>query len=204
MEGPSVYQGAADMASPRPARRPRADAVRNREALIDAAKAAFTEAGPDVSLEEIARRAGVGIGTLYRHFPTRDAVIEAVYRRDVDQLADAAAGLLARHAPLEAMRLWLELSIDYLNTKKLIAPALGTFRGDSAALMAHSGSRLVETIARLLEAAQASGAVRADIRPGDLVQALAGIAYNTSAPGWCESARRLIGIIIAGIKSPAA
>ncbi|MFT3809907.1 MAG: helix-turn-helix domain-containing protein [Micropepsaceae bacterium] len=185
-----------------PARRPRADAVRNREALIDAAKAAFSQSGPDVSLEEIARRADVGIGTLYRHFPTRDAVIEAVYRREVDQLGDAATALLKSHAPLDAMRRWLALSIDYLDTKKLIAPALGTLTGGGgAALMAHSGSRLVGAVTELLKAAQKAGAVRADVRANDLVQGFAGIAYNTAAPGWRASAERLVDIIIAGIRT---
>lgn len=182
-------------------RRPRADALRNREALIDAAKAAFTETGPEVSLEEIARRADLGIGTLYRHFPTRDAVIEAVYRREVDQLGDAASALLRNHAPLDAMRRWLTLSIDYLDTKKLIAPALGTLSGGSAALMAHSGSRLVAAVTELLQAAQRAGAVRADVHVNDLVQAFAGIAYNTGAPGWRTSAERLVDIIIAGIRA---
>src|ERR1700744_4572428 len=106
------------------ARKPRADAQRNRERLIDAAKAAFTETGPDVSLEEIARRAEVGIGTLYRHFPTRDAVGEAGYRRELEQLVQAAEGLLAEGTPLEALRAWLRLSVDYLATKRVIAPAL--------------------------------------------------------------------------------
>ncbi len=188
------------MSAKAPPRRPRADALRNREALIDAAKAAFTEAGPEVSLEEIARRADVGIGTLYRHFPTRDAVIEAVYRREVDQLSDAASALLKAHPPLDAMRRWLNLSIDYLATKKLIAPALGTLSG-GAALMAHSGSRLVGAVSALLEAAQRAGAVRADVRAADLVQAFAGIAYNTGAPGWRDSAERHADIIIAGIRT---
>ena len=190
------------MTAPPPARRPRADALRNREALIDAAKAAFTETGPEVSLEEIARRADVGIGTLYRHFPTRDAVIEAVYRREVDQLANAATALLKNHAPLDAFRRWLKLSIDYLDTKKLIAPALGTLSGGGgAALMAHSGSRLVAAVTELLEAGQKAGAVRTGVQVNDLVQAFGGIAYNSGAPGWRDSAERLADIIIAGIKA---
>ena len=184
-----------------PARRPRADALRNREALIDAAKAAFAETGPEVSLEEIARRADVGIGTLYRHFPTRDAVIEAVYRREVDQLADAATALLKEHAPLDAFRRWLKLSIAYLDTKKLIAPALGTLSGGSAALMAHSGSRLIGAVTELPEAGRKAGTVRADVQVNDLIQAFGGIAYNSGAPGWRDSAERLADIIIAGIRA---
>src|ERR1700753_1975504 len=91
-------------------RKPRADAQRNRERLIDAAKAAFAEVGADVSLEEIARRAEVGIGPLYRHFPTREAVVEAVYRRELQQLVDAAERLLAEQTPVGALRAWPRLS----------------------------------------------------------------------------------------------
>ena len=104
-----------------PARKPRADGQRNRERLMEAAKAAFAEVGADVSLEEIARRAGVGIGTLYRHFPTRDAIVEAVYRREVEQLADAATRLIGSMPPGEALHEWMRLFVDYIATKKLIA-----------------------------------------------------------------------------------
>jgi AcrR family transcriptional regulator len=115
-------------------RRPRADAVRNRERLMEAAKQAFTEDGPEVSLESIARRAGVGIGTLYRHFPTRDAMVEAVYRHGVAQLTDAANTLLQSHPPGEALDAWLRLFVDYMAAKRVIAPALGALPGGPAAL----------------------------------------------------------------------
>src|SRR5580658_7642845 len=105
------------------ARKPRADAMRNREHLLEIAKLAFADAGADVSLEEIARRAGVGIGTLYRHFPTRGAVVEAVYRREVRQLASAAERLLAEGPPGEALHQWMRLFVDYIATKKVIASA---------------------------------------------------------------------------------
>lgn len=187
-----------------PRRRPRADAQRNREALIDAAKLAFTEIGAEVSLEEIARRAGVGIGTLYRHFPTRDAVIEAVYRREVDQLADAAERLLAERPPLEALAAWMKLSVDYMATKKLIAPALGTLSGGGPALAALSGGRLQAALARLLEAARAAGEIRAEVRMEDMAQAFAAFAHGAAAPGWRERTCRLIDIIVAGLKVPPA
>jgi len=105
-------------------RKPRADSVRNRERLMEAAKAGFADVGPDVSLEDIARRAGVGIGTLYRHFPSRDAIVEAVYRREVQQLADAATRLVETMAPGEALHACMRLFVDYIATKRLIAPAL--------------------------------------------------------------------------------
>jgi AcrR family transcriptional regulator len=185
-------------------RRPRADAQRNRERLIDAAKTAFAELGAEVSLEEIARRADVGIGTLYRHFPTRDAVIEAVYRREVDQLADAAGSLLKDHAPADALARWMKLSVDYMATKKLIAPVLGSFTGGASALFAQSGARLIGALGELLQAARASGDIRADVRDDDIAQAFGGFAYNSATPGWRDSAYRLIDIIVAGIRTPRA
>lgn len=181
-------------------RRPRADAQRNREALIDAAKAAFAEIGAEVSLEEIARRAGVGIGTLYRHFPTRDAVIEAVYRREVDQLADAAGPLMQQLHPVEALSRWMKMSVDYMATKKLIAPVLGSFTGGTSALFAQSGGRLMATLSQLLAAARAADAIRADVRDEDIAQAFGAFAYNSATPGWRDSACRLIDIIVAGIR----
>ncbi len=185
-------------------RRPRADALRNRERLIDAAKAAFAETGPDVSLEEIARQAGVGIGTLYRHFPTRDAIIEGVYRREVDQLAAAATKLLAEVPPAEALERWLRVSVDYLATKKLIVPALNTLTRGTSELVAHSGSNLRGALTLLVERAVASGEIRADVRPSDLLQAMAGFSYGMGEPGWKESANRLIDILMAGLKAGAA
>src|ERR1700678_4136746 len=120
------------------ARKPRADSARNRQLLIDAAKAGFSGVGLDVSLEEIARRAGVGIGTLYRHFPTREAVVEAVYRREVEQLAEAAPLLLESSPPGEALHKWMHLFVDYIATKRMIAPSLGAAAGRTSALYATS------------------------------------------------------------------
>src|SRR5271156_5096064 len=105
-------------------RKPRADSQRNREKLLSVAKDAFAELGPDVALEEIARRAGVGIGTLYRHFPTRDALLSEVYRHAVEQLAETAARLSETRAPVDALRDWMRLFVDYIATKQVIAPAL--------------------------------------------------------------------------------
>ncbi len=113
----TVKRGPKAAGSPR---KPRADARRNRERLLATAKAAFTEVGADVSLDEIARRAGVGIGTLYRHFPTRDALVEAVYRREVEQLAGAATRLLGSLPPGEALYEWMRLFVDYIATKKVV------------------------------------------------------------------------------------
>jgi AcrR family transcriptional regulator len=183
------------------ARKPRADARRNRDGLLEAAKAAFADVGPEASLDEIARRAGVGIGTLYRHFPTRDAIIEAVYRREVQQLADAAPRLIESMAPAEALRAWMRLFIDYIAAKRVIAPALKSLVGGGSALYADSGARINAAIALLVERARASGGIRPDADPADLLRALVGFAYVNAAPDWEASARRLIDLLIDGLRS---
>ncbi len=126
------------------ARKPRADAQRNRDRLLKAAKAAFADAGADVSLDEIARRAGVGIGTFYRHFPSRNAIVEAVYQREVQQLAEAATRLIGSLPPGEALREWMRLFVDYIATKKVIAPVLKSMVGGASELYATSGARTAE------------------------------------------------------------
>ena len=136
-------------------RKPRADALRNQERLIDAAKQAFTEVGPDVSLEEIARRAGVGIGTLYRHFPTREAIVEAVYRREIGQLAEAAQSLLNARRPIDALHDWLKLFVDYMATKRVIAPALASMSGGTSALYERSGLMMRDAVTLLIDKAVA-------------------------------------------------
>jgi AcrR family transcriptional regulator len=182
-------------------RKPRADAQRNRDGLLEAAKAAFGEVGAEASLDEIARRAGVGIGTLYRHFPTREAVVEAVYRREVQQLADAAPRLIESLPPAEALRAWMRLFIDYIAAKKVIAPALKSLVGGGSALYADSGARINEAMGLLVERARASGDIRHSADSADLLRALVGFAYVNSAPDWEASARRLIDLLIDGLRS---
>nr|WP_148213129.1 TetR/AcrR family transcriptional regulator [Methylocella silvestris] len=166
------------------------------------AKAAFADVGVDVGLDEIARRAGVGIGTLYRHFPNRDAIVEAVYRREVQQLADSAASLLQSLSPGEALREWMRLFVDYIATKKVIAPALGSIVGGASELYASSGARITAAMSLLVERAGASGDIRADVDPNDLLRALVGFTYGNAAPGWEASARRLIDILMDGLRPP--
>ena len=181
-------------------RKPRADARRNRDSLLEAAKAAFAEVGAEASLDEIARRAGVGIGTLYRHFPTRDAVVEAVYRREVQQLADAAPRLVETLPPAEALRAWMRLFIDYIAAKKVIAPALKSSVGGGSAVYADSSVRINEAMALLVEGARARGDIRPNADSADLLRALVGFAYVNSAPDWEASARRLIDLLIDGLR----
>jgi len=189
-------------AEERPARKPRADAQRNRERLVDAAKAAFAESGAEVSLEEIARRAGVGIGTLYRHFPTREAVVAAVYQREVQQIADAAKRLLASEAPGEALHEWMRLFVDYIATKKVIVSAFGSIPAGAKGLYPSSGLKLIDGVALLVERARAAGDIRADADPNDILRALIGFTYGAAGAGWEASALRLIDILMDGLRTP--
>lgn len=185
------------------ARKPRADSLRNREQLLEAAKSAFNSVGADVPLEEIARRAGLGIGTLYRHFPTRDALMAAVYRREVEQLSASAEALLAAKPPAEALKAWLHVLVDYMATKRVIAPALQASPGEGSAAYASAGPAIAEAMNRLAAAAVRSGDIRADIGPGDLYRMLIGVSHGYDQPDWEPSARRLIDVLIAGLKPPA-
>src|SRR5580698_9096007 len=180
------------------ARRPRADALRNREHILDVAKAAFTRQGANASLEEIAKLAGVGIGTLYRHFPTRDALIEGVYRNEVEKLVAAAARFAETMSPLEALRAWMLLLVDYITAKHIIAPALNTIAGGPSRL--HEGSRTTihAAIDGLVKRAKRCGEVRRDLYASDLLRALIGVSHVGSGTDWEQSARRLVDILIAG------
>ena len=185
-------------------RKPRADGQRNRERLMQAAKAAFADIGPEVSLDEIARRAGVGIGTLYRHFPTRDAMVEAVYRREVQQLADAATRLSDTLPPGEALHEWMRLFVDYIATKKVIGSALGSVVGGVSELYMASGLLIIGAINDLVARASASGDIRADVDPNDVLRGLVGFTYGNSDPAWEASALRLIDILMDGLRPAAA
>jgi AcrR family transcriptional regulator len=176
----------------------RADAERNRQHLLDAAKLAFAERGPDASLEEIARRAKVGIGTLYRHFPNRDALLADVYRHALKQLADAAPILAAKEPPLEALRSWMRLFVDYIATKKVIAPALQRMAGGTSELYAGTMDQITAAMNLLISRAVASGDIRLEIDPFDLLRAVISVADER--PGWQKTARQLIDIMLQGLK----
>jgi AcrR family transcriptional regulator len=181
-------------------RKPRADATRNRERLIEAAKAAFRDMGPGANLDEIARRAGLGIGTLYRHFPTRDAIVEAVYRREVGRLADAAPRLLASAPPGEALRQWMRLFVDYVATKRVMAAALSAIVGGAGQLYAASSAQITGAMTLLVERAAAAGDIRPDVDPDDLLRALVGFTFGNSSPAWQASALRLIDLLMDGLR----
>ena len=189
--------------TPNVRRKPRADAQRNRERILKVAKLAFTRTGADISLDDLARQAGVGPGTLYRHFPTRDALLEAVYRSEVARLAAAQREFSADMAPVEALRAWMLLFVDYIATKQLIAPALNTLIGGASKLFESSGTQITGAIHSLVERAIASGDIRPDLDPLDLLRALVGVSNVSSVPDWPASARRLVQILIAGSRPTA-
>jgi len=179
-------------------RRPRSDGLRNRERLLDAARAAFIAGETDLRFDELAKRAGVGTGTLYRHFPNRDALVEAVYRKDIERLAHAARHLADIHPPLEALREWMYLFVDYIADKQLITPALNTFLGGTTALYAKAGDPIKTAIQTLVTTAVIHQDIDADINPIDYLRALVGISSVAAAPGWEASAKRLVDILLAG------
>jgi len=180
-------------------RKPRADAVRNRERVLDAAKAVFSQGGP-ASLETVAKRAGVGIGTLYRHFPTREALYEAAYRHEVDQLVELARHLEVERTPVEALRRWLRAGVEFMATKKGMVAALAMAAHGSPELVAYSLDRLTGALAELVQRAVAAGEIRADIDPEDLLRTLVGIYYAHDRPGWQAKVLRLVDVFIDGLR----
>jgi AcrR family transcriptional regulator len=179
-------------------RKPRTDAQRNRQRILDAAKEAFTRLGAEASLDDIARQAGVGAGTLYRHFPTRDALIEAVYRSEVEKLAKAEHSFAAEMPPLEALRAWMLLFVDHVAAKHIIAPALNTVVGGPSRLFEGSRGEIHGAMDRLVKRAVRSGDIRRDIDSFDLLRALIGVSYVATGSDWKPSARRLVDILVAG------
>jgi AcrR family transcriptional regulator len=179
-------------------RKPRTDAQRNRERILQVAKKAFTRSGANVSLDEVARHAGVGAGTLYRHFPTREALLEAVYRSEVEKLAAAEREFSAKLSPVEALRAWMLLFVDYIATKQIIAAALNALLGGPSKVFESSGDQIKGAIEALVKRAIESGNIRPDLDPFDLLRALIGVSYIASGPDWQQSARRLVEILIIG------
>jgi AcrR family transcriptional regulator len=181
-------------------RKPRSDAVRNRERVLESAKAVFSAGGPDASLEAVAKRAGVGIGTLYRHFPTREALFEAVYRREVEQLAGLAEQLKSDIAPVEALRRWLRSNVEFVATKKGMSAALALAAHKPSELTAYSFERLTKAVGALLDRAVASGEIRSDISAEDVLRALIGMCYMHDQPGWQSTVLRLVDVFVDGLR----
>jgi AcrR family transcriptional regulator len=181
-----------------PARKPRSDAQRNRERILEVAKDAFTRSGANTSLDDIAREAEVGPGTLYRHFPSREALLEAVYRSEMEKLAAAQEKFAQELPPVEALRAWLLLFVDYMAAKQIIAPALNALVGDPKKLFEASYARIWDAIRALVRRAVKSGDIRKDLDAIDLLRALIGVANVGTSPDWQQSARRLVDILITG------
>lgn len=191
----------SELPLPPPQRKPRADAQRNRERILEVAKEVFTRDGGAASLDDIARQTVIGPGTLYRHFPTRDSLIEAVYRSEVEKLAAAEQRFAATMPPIEALRAWMLLFIEHVSSKKLIMPAMDTVTGGATRLIEGTRSLIHTTFVASVRRAISSGELRADTNPDDLVRALVGVFHTTALAGWEESARRIVDMLIAGSRS---
>src|ERR1700738_1909138 len=178
-----------------PGRKPRSDGQKNRDRILEVAKAAFTRSVAEASLDDFAKQAGVGQGTLYRHFSTRDALIEAVYHTEVEKLAAAQRELSANLPPIEALRAWMMLFVDYIATKQIIASALNSVVGGPSRLYDSSRVQVTGAIDALVKTAMKSGDIRKDLEPFDLLRALIGVSNVASGPDWQQSARRL-GVIL--------
>jgi AcrR family transcriptional regulator len=185
-------------------RRPRADAAANRERLLDAAASAFAADGSAASLKDIATSAGVGIGTLYRHFPTRESLIEATHENELTQLCDSAGELVAALPAEAALRAWLSRWVDYLRAKDGLARALRASATEAAPTggVAFPGARAaaLAAVGRLLDAGAASGTVRSGLEPLDVLVAGNGIALAALDP---EQVERLLDLLLAALRPPA-
>jgi AcrR family transcriptional regulator len=175
----------------------RADAQRNRQRLLEVALRAFTEGGADVSLDAIAREAGVGNATLYRHFPTREALVEAVYHNELTQLCRSAGELLATATPRDALRTWMGAFLHYARTKLGLADALGALIASGTNPYEHSRARILAALTELLDVAIAEGTVRKDIAPFDVLTSLSGIALASTDS---EQHERLLGLLMDGLR----
>jgi AcrR family transcriptional regulator len=184
------------------AKRPRADAERNRARLLDAAKAAFSSAAAPVTLEQIARAAGVGIGTLYRHFPTREALVEALYRKELADLCAAAPDLLATRPPVRALRAWMDLFADYVAAKREMADALLAVFAAGAVTVSQAREELTAAVRTIIDAGVADGTLRDDVRPEDVVAMIVGTFTATSLAGGEEQRERMFDLLVDAVRRP--
>ena len=182
-------------------RKPRTDALRNRDRVLEAARRVFSAGGPEASLETVAKTAGVGIGTLYRHFPTREALFEAVYRREVQQLADLTKRLEEEAEPIEALRQWMRSFVEFVATKKGMSAALAFAVSKESGLFSYSSDLLTRAVGELLRRAGTAGEIRNDISPEDLLRALVGMCYTHDQPGWQKNVLRLVDVFVDGLRN---
>jgi AcrR family transcriptional regulator len=180
------------------ARKPRADAQRNRERILEVARLVFTRRGTEASMDEIAKRARIGSGTLYRHFPTRDDLLAAVYISEVEKLAEAQRKFSAELSPAEALRAWMLVFIDYIAAKKIIAPALNAMAGGPSRVFQQTNRLMEEAANALASRAVASRDLRPDVDPMDMLRAIYGVSSAGSTDDWPAKARRFVDILIQG------
>jgi AcrR family transcriptional regulator len=195
-----LASAAPKTASPAPAKL-RADARRNRDKLVETAAAAFAENGVETSLEDIARRAGVGIGTLYRHFPTREHLVETVYRRELESLATAASELAEKHPADVALQEWMLRFVNYMATKRGMAASLKIIANSNSTLFSEGFGRIRIAFEGLLAAAREQDLIRKDIEQTDLMHAMSSIYSIPDSPEWRASANRLIGLLMDGLRA---
>ncbi|WP_172291955.1 TetR/AcrR family transcriptional regulator [Pseudoruegeria sp. HB172150] len=185
-------------------RKPRADSIRNREKLLAAASDVFSAGGPGASLEAVAREAGVGIGTLYRHFPTRESLFLAVYEREVDEMVDLATRLAGEADPVEALRRWMHASVHMVATKRGMLAALTPTVEGADAFFAEVSKRLLKAVSDLMDRGIETGRLRGDVPPEEVMRAFLAICYTREQPGWQETVIRLLDVFIDGLAtSPA-
>jgi AcrR family transcriptional regulator len=170
--------------------------------VIEAARTVFGAGGAQASLDAVARAAGVGIGTLYRHFPTREALFEAVYRREVEQLVELAGQLASGPAPVDALRQWLRANVAFVATKKGMAAALALAAHGTSELSAYTAERLTGAVGGLMNRAVAARELRADVGPTDVLRLLVALCYGSDAPGWQANVVRLLDIFVDGMRPP--
>ncbi|WP_394437356.1 TetR/AcrR family transcriptional regulator [Streptomyces sp. SGAir0957] len=187
-----------------PPRRMRADARRNRELLLSAARQAFLDGDTGAHVEEIARGAGVAVGTLYRHFETREALIEEVWRCEVDDLCASADDLLARHAPDEALRRFLLLLVDHAAVGKGMSVALQSIMATDSPVFDDARTRMADALTRLLDAGSAAGTLRGDVTGSTLLRALGGVCALRATEGWIDEARQIAALLLDGLRHGAA
>lgn len=178
----------------------RVDAQRNRDKVLAAATEAFAEEGEDVALESIAARAGVGIGTLYRHFASRDALVAAAYRHEVNELCATAPDLLGSLPADEALRAWAERFADYIATKRAMGNALRAAASSDSPLFAETRRQILGALRLLLDAGAADGTLRSDVDPTDVMRVMNGIWYLPDGPEWRESVGKMLGLVIDGLR----
>ncbi|GAC1473639.1 MAG: TetR/AcrR family transcriptional regulator [Chloroflexota bacterium] len=178
----------------------RADAQRNRDKLLAVATEAFAEEGEDVALETVAARAGVGIGTFYRHFPNRDALVAAAYRHEVNELCATAAGLLQSQPADDALRAWAERFADYIATKRAMGNALRVAASSDSPLFAETRQQILGALRLLLDAGAKDGTLRADVDPADVMRVMNGIWYLPGGPEWRRSVGKMLGLVIDGLR----